>query len=243
MYPRRGLHGEVVHRIGLMILRGELLPGELLPNDDELTGELAVSRTVLRESVKVLAAKGLVEARPKTGTRVTPRRNWNLLDPDVLAWRFEASPDADFFRNIVELRRIVEPEAALLAAERATDEEVAELRAAFADMESAMDDPDAYLEADLRFHELILRGCHNELLEHMAAMMRAVFRALFVATRTPESVRTSTAVHGAIVAAVAVRDGAAAERGTRDLIEDTALRLERTLARRRPRASRRRARG
>jgi DNA-binding FadR family transcriptional regulator len=243
MYPRRGLHGEVVHRIGLKILRGELLPGDLLPNDDELTGELVVSRTVLRESVKVLAAKGLVEARPKTGTRVRPRGSWNLLDPDVLAWRFEASPDADFFRNIVELRRIVEPEAARLAAERATEEEIAGLQAAFAGMDAAIDDPAAHLEADLRFHDLILRGCHNELLEHMAAMMRAVFRALFVVTRTAESAAQSTAVHGMIAAAVAARDGEAAERGTRELIEDTALRLERTLARRRPRASRQAARG
>jgi DNA-binding FadR family transcriptional regulator len=243
MYPRRGLHGEVVHRIGLKILSGELLPGDVLPTDDELTGELQVSRTVLRESVKVLAAKGLVEARQKTGTRVRPREHWNLLDPDVLAWRFEASPDAAFFRSIVELRRLVEPEAARLAAERATDTEITRLRAAFADMEAAMDEPDAYLEADLRFHELILRGCHNELLEHMAAMMRAVFRALFVATRPAESVPNATAAHGAIVAAVAARDGAAAESGTRALIEDTAKRLERTLVRRAPTASRRAARG
>ena len=132
MYPRRGLHGEFVHRIGVQILRGDLQPGDALPGEDELSGEYAVSRTVLREAVKVLAAKGLVEARPKTGTRVRPRSKWNLLDPDVLAWRFEASPDGDFFRNIVELRRIVEPEAARLAAERATDEEIAELEGAFA---------------------------------------------------------------------------------------------------------------
>lgn len=156
MYPRRGLHGEVVHRIGLQILRGELQPGDALPTEDELSGQLAISRTVLRESVKVLAAKGLVEARPKTGTRVRARSDWNLLDPDVLAWRFEASPDGAFFRNIVELRRIVEPEAARLAAERAADTEIAELEAAFREMEAAVDDPDAYLEPDLRFHELIL---------------------------------------------------------------------------------------
>jgi DNA-binding FadR family transcriptional regulator len=222
-----------VHRIGLKILRGELLPGDVLPADDELTGELQVSRTILRESVKVLAAKGLVESRQKTGTRVRPRERWNLLDPDVLAWRFEASPDAAFFRSIVELRRIVEPEAARLAAERATDAELAELRTAFADMEASMDEPDAYLEADLRFHELILRGCHNELLEHMAAMMRAVFRALFVATRPADSVPDATAA----------RDGAAAQRETRELIEDTASRLERTLVRRPSTALRRAARG
>jgi GntR family transcriptional regulator, galactonate operon transcriptional repressor len=243
MYPRRGLHGEIVHRIGVQILRGDLRPGDALPVE-ELSTEFGVSRTVLREAVKVLAAKGLVEARPKTGTRVRPRGAWNLLDPDVLAWRFEASPDADFFRNIVELRRIVEPEAARLAAERATKEEIAELETVFRQMEAAMDDFDAYLEPDLRFHELILQACHNELLEHMAGMMRAVFRALFVAAppRTRSSSRRATALHGEIVSAVSTRNGAAAEASMRTLIEDTALRLNRTPEGRRPTASRRRSR-
>ncbi|HEY1366747.1 MAG TPA: FadR/GntR family transcriptional regulator [Gaiellaceae bacterium] len=227
VYPRRGLHGEVVHRIGLMILRGELRPGDPLPAESDLSDEIAVSRTVLRESVKVLAAKGLVEARPKIGTRVRSRSAWNLLDPDVLAWRLEASPDGDFLRNVVEVRRIIEPEAARLAAERATDEEVAALVATFRAMEAAMDDPDAYLEPDLRFHELILEACHNELLAHMAITMRAVFRALFVAARTRKLIREVTALHGAIVTAVESRDGPAAEAAMRALIEDTAARLER----------------
>src|SRR2546428_11094091 len=82
-YPRRGLHGAVVHEIGVRILRGDLAPGDLLPNEDELSGELAVSRTVLREAIKVLAAKRLVESRPKTGTRARERRGWNLIDPDA----------------------------------------------------------------------------------------------------------------------------------------------------------------
>jgi DNA-binding FadR family transcriptional regulator len=230
VYPRRGLHGEIVHRIGLMILRGELRPGDPLPAESELSDALPVSRTVLRESVKVLAAKGLVEARPKIGTRVRPRRDWNLLDPDVLAWRLEASPDGDFLRNVVELRRIIEPEAARLAAERATRDEVAALVAAFREMEAAMDDPEAYLEPDLRFHELIIEACHNELLAHMATTMRAVFRALFVAARTRRLIREVTALHGAIVTAVEARNGAAAEAAMRALIEDTAARLERRAA-------------
>jgi GntR family transcriptional regulator, galactonate operon transcriptional repressor len=226
MYPRRGLHGEIVHRIGVQIMRGELEPGDIIPIDD-LVVELGVSRTVLREAVKVLAAKGLVEARPKTGTRVRPRRAWNLLDPDVLGWRSEATPDGEFFRNIVELRRIVEPEATRLAAERATEAEIAAIESVFHEMEAAFDDMDAYLEPDLRFHELILEACHNELLAHMAGTMRAVFRALFVATipRTVDTSRRATALHGDILAAVAARSGDAAERAMRTLIEDTAKRL------------------
>src|SRR4051812_45996852 len=104
-YPRRGLHGAVVHDIGVRILRGDLRPGDVLPAEEELGGELGVSRTVLREAIKVLAAKRLVESRPKTGTRVLPRGEWNLIDPDVLAWRLEADPDEQFFADVNELRR------------------------------------------------------------------------------------------------------------------------------------------
>ena len=90
-YPRRGLHRQLVHDIGVRILRGELRPGDSLVTDAEADGE-TVSRTVVREAIKVLAAKGLVVARPRTGTHVRDRRYWNLMDPDVLAWRLEANP-------------------------------------------------------------------------------------------------------------------------------------------------------
>src|SRR5919108_94538 len=119
-YPRRGLHGAVVHEIGVRIVRGELEPGDTLP-ENGLADEPAVSRTVVREAIKVLAAKRLVESRPKTGTRVRPRRDWNLLDPDVLAWQVEAGADTDFLAQALEVRRMIEPAAARLAAERAIE--------------------------------------------------------------------------------------------------------------------------
>ena len=226
-YPRRGLHGAVVHEIGFRIVSGDLAPGEPLPAEEELTGELPVSRTVLREAVKVLAAKGLVESRPKTGTRVRERRFWNLLDPDVLAWRLETGQDASFLRDIIELRRIIEPEAARLAAERATDEEVRELEKTFREMEAAGSDPDAYLDPDLRFHALILDACHNELLAQMGTTLRGVFRALFVAARSPASYGRATPLHGAIVKAIAAHDPGGSEQAVRDLIDDTAADIER----------------
>jgi DNA-binding FadR family transcriptional regulator len=89
-YPGRGLHGRVIRELGLRIVGGALPPGSSLPNEDELGAELGVSRTVVREAVKVLLAKGLVEVRPRTGTRVRPRRSWHLLDPDVVAWQFQS---------------------------------------------------------------------------------------------------------------------------------------------------------
>src|SRR5690348_514890 len=133
-YPERSLHGRIVHAIGRRIVRGDLQPGALVPAG----GELRASRTVVREAVKVLAAKGLVEARPKTGTRVRSRDAWNLLDPDVLAWQQDgaapASHDAQL-RALTEVRAIIEPAAAELAAARAGAQDVAALEQALRQME------------------------------------------------------------------------------------------------------------
>ena len=230
-YPRRGLHGALVHDIGVRILRGELKPGDLLPTEDERRDELTVSRTVLREAIKVLAAKGLVESRPKTGTRVRPRGAWNLLDPDVLAWRLEMGPDRGFLKDIIDLRRIIEPEAARLAAERATDDEIIELEAALAQMRATLNDPEAHLGPDLRFHELILEACHNELVEQMASTLRAIYKALLVRSISPPTSAKAMPLHAAIVQAIRDRDGDRAEVATRVLIDDTAAIIDRTLPR------------
>jgi DNA-binding FadR family transcriptional regulator len=223
-YPRRGLHGAVVHEIGTRILRGELLPGDTLPSEEELGGEPGISRTVIREAVKVLAAKGLVVSRPKTGTHVRERRFWNLMDPDVLAWRLEAEPNDAFFLDVFELRRLIEPAAARLAAERASAEEIEALTTAYEAMAAAgVDDPDAYLAADVTFHAIILEACHNELLGHLGSTLRAVFRATF--TRTIESARETAPMHGVVLEGIAARDPDKAERIMRDLIDRTATYL------------------
>ena len=222
-YPRRGLHGELVHDIGVRILRGDLEPGDALPSEFDAGGQ-TVSRTVVREAVKVLAAKGLVEARPKTGTQVRERRFWNLMDPDVLAWRLEATPGDDFFVEVFELRRLIEPAAARLAATRATRSEVRQLERALADMAGAVDNRDKYLAADLRFHSLILDACHNELLAHLGVTFRSVFRASFA--RTLPIARDTVGQHAAVAGAISQGDGAAAEGAMRDLIDRTAASLE-----------------
>jgi len=224
-YPRRGLHGAIVHDIGIRIVRGDLRPGDALPTEEELGAESGVSRTVLREAVKVLAAKRLVESRPKTGTRVLPRREWNLIDPDVLAWRLEAEPDEQFYADVIELRRIVEPEASALAAIRATEQEREELGVAFDTMRQALEDgdPEAYLVADLRFHAIVLEACHNELLEQMATMLRLTFRALFI--RTSATREHAHPLHGDVLDAIRAGDAAAAAEATRTLISDTAASL------------------
>jgi GntR family transcriptional regulator, galactonate operon transcriptional repressor len=237
-YPRRGLHGEVVHTIGLQIVGGTLQPGDPLPPEAELIADLAVSRTVLREAVRVLAAKGLVEARPKIGTRVRARGEWNVLDPDVLSWRAETSSDSRLYEETTEVRLAIEPLAARLAATRATDEETAAIADAYAAMAEGVDDQQAYLAADLRFHDRILASSHNELLLHLGAVLRAVLRTTFQLTTTPaRSRKRALPLHKAILDEIAAGDEDAAESAARTLIADTAADIRR-LARRDGRGSR-----
>jgi DNA-binding FadR family transcriptional regulator len=220
-YPRRGLHGAVVHEVGVRIVRGDLPPGNPLPPEDELGAQLAVSRTVLREAIKVLAAKRLVESRPKTGTRVLDRSDWNLLDPDVLAWHLEAGLTRRFLEDALELRRLIEPAAARLAAERAEEAEIAALADAYEAMANASDLP-SWLAPDLRFHSVLLQASHNELLAHMSALVGSVLRVIVTfSSRPPKTFRRAAPLHGAIVDAVRDRDADAAELATHRLLEDT----------------------
>lgn len=221
-YPRRGIHGEVVHTIGLRILRGELQPGDPLPTE-EVNADGGYSRTVLREAVRVLAAKGLVHAQPKTGTRVRPRSEWNIADPDVLAWRVEAGADFELYQQVTEVRIGIEPQAVRLSAERATDGEIEAIRDAYRAMEAGVKDQAAYLAADLLFHDRILAACHNDLLEHLGSILRTVFRAMFTYTNSsPTARRRALPLHRAILEGIAARDGDVAEAAMRTLIGDTA---------------------
>jgi DNA-binding FadR family transcriptional regulator len=222
-YPRGGLHGQIVHAIGRRILRGEIRPGEVVPAN----AGLRASRTVMREAIKVLAAKGLVESRPKTGTRVRPRQSWNLLDPDVLAWQREGAPPAPFLRKLTEVRRIVEPAAAELAAERASAKEVAGMEAAYRAMELALagrePDYDSFDQADVRFHRAILEGCHNDVLEQMSGVVFGALLVSFRATsRLPGTARRSLPQHRAVLEAIRGREGARAAQAMKRLVQGTA---------------------
>src|SRR5690606_28804370 len=165
------LHGQVANEIGARILRGDFGPSGVLPNEADLSAELNVSRTALREAIKVLAAKGLLESRPKTGTRVRPRESWNMLDPDVLAWQFAAGDVERFARDLFEVREIIEPPAAAMAALRATPPDVEAISAAYDGMAAAGHDLDRSIEPDLRFHLSILAASGNELLVPMGALI------------------------------------------------------------------------
>jgi DNA-binding FadR family transcriptional regulator len=220
-YSTRSLHGQVAHQIGQRILRGDLLPGQSLPNEADLSEEMNVSRTALREAIKVLAAKGLLESRPKTGTRVRTRDNWNMLDPDILSWLFATGPNAAASEMLFEIREIFEPSAAALAASRASKKQIAELRSAYEAMEAAGDNIDASVPADLRFHQLLLASTGNELLMSLGSMIETALAANFKASSLgPKRVMIALPKHKAVLEAIAAGDAAGAQAAVVDLLDD-----------------------
>ena len=169
-YAARGVHGQTVEVIAERILTGVLAEGATL-DLGALQAELDVSLTALREALKVLAAKGMVDARPKRGTFVRPRSDWNLLDADVLRWQFARQVRPGMLADLHELRSIVEPGAASLAAGRATDDDLAALDGALDLMAAAGADPAAAVAADLAFHRALLAATHNELVQRMEVLI------------------------------------------------------------------------
>ena len=166
-------HGAIAHRLGVAILTGEYAVGEVLNSEVAFSEALGVSRTAYREAIQVLTAKGLVESRPKTGTRVLPRDRWNLLDPDVLEWAFSGEPDFAFIRGLFELRAIVEPAAARLAAQRRDDADLGAMAQALAAMEQHTLANEAGRAADRDFHAAILRATRNDSLIVLSASIGA----------------------------------------------------------------------
>lgn len=168
---KRSLFAHVVEEIGTRIVRGDLKPGDPFPNEADLGREFEASRSVIREAVKSLAAKGLLESRTRTGIRVLPPMNWNLLDVSVLTWRYASMPPQQFFAELFEIRSMIEPRAAQMAATRATDEEIEVIGRAIAAMENVSSPGDGAIEADLAFHRAILSAAHNDLLLQMGNLI------------------------------------------------------------------------
>jgi DNA-binding FadR family transcriptional regulator len=222
----RTMHGQVVEWLGRRIVSGELTNGSQLPNEADLAAQLKVSRGGVREAVKALAAKGLVEPRPRLGTRVLPREQWNLMDREVIDWHGNAAAP-EFLDDLLELRLMVEPGAAQLAAERASDEQLAALEAAYAGMaEHAPLLPGAepaFVEADLAFHLTLLRASGNQLVQHLGRLLEtSLHHGLEASSHVPGSVAATLPLHRAVLLAVRGRRPTAAARAMRKLIETTA---------------------
>lgn len=155
------LHGTIARDLGVLIVSGRYRPGDILNGEIDASDRLQVSRTAYREAVRILSAKGLVESRPKVGTRVSPQSRWHMLDPDVLSWIFEFEPEDTLLANLFELRKIVEPEAAALAAARRSNEELEAMEKALAGMAQHTLASEAGRLADQEFHSALLRASRN----------------------------------------------------------------------------------
>jgi DNA-binding FadR family transcriptional regulator len=221
---KRNLFSHVVEELGARIVRGEFGPGGGLPNEAELSQEFGASRSVIREAVKSLAAKGLIESRTRTGIRVLPPIHWNLLDPEVLDWRYSAMPPADFFREIFEIRAMIEPQAAELAAERADAADLAEIAAAYEAMETADAPGTIAINADLRFHRAILAAAHNELLLQMGNLIGVGLQVSY--RLSSDSFTIFLPLHKDVFDAIAARRPGKARAAMARLLADTRVFLD-----------------
>ncbi|MFN8759317.1 MAG: FadR/GntR family transcriptional regulator [Tagaea sp.] len=214
-----GIHADAVAQIARKILRGKLAAGASLPTEPEFGAELGVSRTVVREAVRTLAAKGLVVTGPRLGTRVRPVPEWNLFDPDVIAWRVAAGVDVKFLEDVVELRVTSEPMAARLAAKRADAAGVARVADAYARMADAVDGKGGYLAADLDFHQAILAAAGNQFVSAFAPLLGALLHVSFRhSVKSRASARASLPLHEAVLRAIAKRKPDTAEKALAALI-------------------------
>jgi GntR family galactonate operon transcriptional repressor len=203
--------------LGSRVVHGTYPAGTILPRADDLATELGVSRTVIREATRVLAEKGLVESRQRVGTRARERREWDLVDREVIAWQRAAGPDLEFFKNLSETRMAIEGTAARLAARRASPDEVQGMRKLCEQMERHADDATAYMRADLQLHAAILRAADNPLLLQLAHTVAEGLQASReVTVRSERGNLRAMPLHAAVVEAVAAGDEeAAASRMTR----------------------------
>ena len=225
------LQRDTVGRIAQWIVGGRFRPGDTLPIETAMGSELAVSRTVIREALKALTAKGMVHTGPRVGTRVQPYAAWNLFDPDVVAWRLDAGVDAAFVRDLLELRLAIEPVAARLAARAATPADVAAIREAFAGMTASVDGRGNYLRNDLAFHTAVLNAAHNQFIAGLVPVFSGYLRVSFrLSVKSRTSARSSLPAHRRLLDAIAAHKPRVAEKAAAALIETARRDIEADIA-------------
>lgn len=214
------VHQQLLETLARRILSGEYAPESVLPPEPTLCEELGASRSALREAVKVLGGKGLIVTRPRAGTIVRPKSDWNLLDSDILAWSTEVMPKSDLMASLMEARQAIEPAAARLAAERASLTEIAQMEDAFLRMKSATQaqDAGALLQADIDFHTSLLKASGNLVFQQLSNIIGAALGYSFsMSAANAHDTSESLQIHAEIVERIRLRDG----KGARD----TAIRL------------------
>lgn len=213
------IHQSVARQLGIAILTGVHAPGDSLGGEIDASERLGISRTAYREAIRLLIAKGLIESRPKAGTHVLPRRRWNLLDPDMLAWMFSERPDESFVRDLFELRGVIEPAAAALAAVRRADGDVVAMTTALVGMRTHGLGTSAGQAADQDFHSAILDAAGNAALTSLIGSVGAAVRwTTHFKQRITLNPRDSLPQHEAVYRAIAAGDADAARTAMVELL-------------------------
>jgi DNA-binding FadR family transcriptional regulator len=217
----RNVHSQVTDRIGISIVRGDIAAGDALPSEMQMCELIDVSRTVVREAIRTLTGKGLVEARAKSGTRVRPPEQWNQLDPDVLRWRLETTDIDSYLTKLFQLRSAVEPSAAALAALHADAEDIARIRSAYDGMAAAKID-EHFVIADIAFHQAIYFATRNEFFWPIAQMFEITLRQSFTIAARGSHRERALREHHAVLEAIAARDADGAREATNILLSQSA---------------------
>ncbi len=232
--PVKNVLGHTLDLLGGAIVSGHYPPASTIPPEPTLCEELGVSRTVVREAIKSLVAKGMVSTGPKVGTRVLPESRWNWFDPTLVAWISKAGLTREFLREVAELRRIIEPATVALAAERATPQDILAIETAYGGMKSAIENGGDYVRHDLDFHQGLLRAGRNRMLAQMGDALGALLRTSFeISTSKPHGPATSLPMHRAVLDAVIAREPLKAQKAALKLIDSARDDIEEILASRR----------
>ena len=217
---RRNLFARVVDELGRRVVRGDFDGSGVLPIEPQLAAELGVSRNLLREAVKVLAGKGLLEVRPRSGTRLRAQPDWHLLDPDVLAWLDASGHRLERSFDLVEFRLIIEPKASYLAAVRGTPEEKRAIALACAALEACVGRPDRVPGRDIAFHRSVHAASGNAILNHLGSLIASLMQIqVLMTTARPGSFERGLPLHRELTEAILRADGPAAEDASRRLVQ------------------------
>ncbi len=217
--PSERLHATIARDLGIAIAAGELRPGDTLPGEVASSVQLSVSRTAYREAVRILAAKGMVESRTRTGTRVSARSRWNILDPEVLGWFLQTRPSESFVRDLFEVRLMVEPPAAALAAERRTGAQLQAMTTALATMDQLKLSTETGRAADRAFHHAILEATQNEAVMALSSSVCAAVRwTTLFKQRVQVAPRDPMPEHLLVLEAIVAQDARAAHAAMTDLV-------------------------
>jgi len=227
-YRISGLQGRVITQLGGAIVSGRFQPGDLLPREADLLAEFGGSRPSLREAMKVLAAKGLIEMRQKVGTRVRARDLWNMFDSDVLAWHQAPALDGHavgdaVLRDLIELRQMIEPATARLAATRSSPEDLRRIGQAVDGMHVSTHDLARYSDADVEFHMAIFSASHNALLASFAHIVGDFLKLSFriqqaVYQHDDKGAQDNVATHRKVFEAISHGDGDAAHQAMLEVV-------------------------